>query len=133
MDREKEIEEMAQVFCGGEERGYACDCGDWCCAYYEAHRLVDAGYGNVKGMKLRIQDLEADNKRLRNVNAQMQEKYEELGGRIMTAEQAVKEFAEKLKKKLSDNSIEDGFDYDYLDYSGTIQTIDELLKEYVND
>ena len=43
---------------------------------------------------------------------------------------AVKEFAEKLKKQITNTMYcRDG----YIDYDDTMEVIDELLKEYVNE
>ena len=41
---DEKIADMAQRFCGGESRGFDCDCGPWCTGYHKAMQLAKAGY-----------------------------------------------------------------------------------------
>ncbi len=129
MDKEKEIEEITDLLVNqGVFNNLVCrqDYAYPDAVIYEncrqvAEILVNTGYGHIPTALNAY--LHSNVKAAAMIDSIVAIKQRE----------AVKEFAEKLKEMLAENSIEDGFDYDYLDYSGTIQTIDELLKEYEHD
>lgn len=128
MGREKEKKELKDFICKtlAEATGTPVDFKERCCilgcdaCIFNGlpKALIDADYGHIPTAL--------------NAYLHSNVKAAAMIDSIVTIKQreAVKEFAERLKEMLAENSIEDGFDYDYLDYSGTIQTIDELSKEY---
>lgn len=135
--RIEQMDKMAQVMCGfcTEDKRcvlrYSAPCSDVAsqdCSYKEnAEMLISAGYGDVSEYKAEIERLKAKNEKLLDSIESVQAGRCRL--RCPLTEQAVKEFAERLKKySYTDNCFKDGKWHRYV----LVSDIDELIKEVEN-
>lgn len=130
-DREQ-IEKMAQAMCGfcavdkrcvlkccapcSEVASQDCTCKE------SAEKLIYKGYGKVSEYKAEIERLKAENEKLLDSIESVQAGRCRL--RCPLTEQAVKEFAERLKKySYTDNCFKDGKWHRYV----LVSDIDELI------
>ena len=137
MTKQEQIEEMAHIMCEYYNKGFCangditeiCEDMPYCCYKNDAEALYDKGYGDVNEYKAEIERLKEKCEELRNEKWDAQDDldcyYDEMPTRI---NQAVKEFAERLKMKAFDK-------YMFNDWAGAtyvvlVREIDELLKEY---
>ena len=133
MTKQEQIEEMAHIMCEYYNKGFCangditeiCEDMPYCCYKNDAEALYDKGYGDVNEYKAEIERLKEKCEELRNEKWDAQDDldcyYDEMPTRI---NQAVKDFAEKIKAKSYVNN--------YCREVVEIDKIDELLKEYEN-
>lgn len=134
---QEQIEKMARIMCGycstdgkcavsknGREPDVCANVDTEHCLYKEyAERLFEKGcYGNVSEYKAEIERLKAENEKLLDSIESVQAGRCRL--RCPLTEQAVKEFAERLKKySYTDNCFKDGKWHRYV----LVSDIDELI------
>ena len=126
MNKEQQIEEMAVIGCVRNpqaktaEECAKCDFKNGQCnSYRHAEALYNAGY-----RKTFTSDTQKAYKNgyKKGFNSKLTSDFVRFAQKT-----AVKEFAEKLRKKIADTMYcRDG----YVDYDDTMEVIDELLKEY---
>ena len=125
MTKQEQIEEMAVIGCVRNPQAHTteeclkCEFSDGCCnAYRHAEKLYNAGYKKLPEDAIIL----------------TKEEYIDLSQNYVKEqkEQAVKEFAEKLKELLrNDYNIKpSGFTGGFIDERRVFEYIDKLLKEY---